>query len=155
MPRVPKATAMLIGMRHFATGSLRLINRMVGQMATDDDMDRYWMPPTASSINSGAKRQAVVTSQVHPGRNRSNWIAQRARMVLGAYRKDDFADPDSFLLQLGMVLERYDDGTIEHATSPLTGIQRESKFPPTIAEMVEFCDEVVRRQNYTAQYDAR
>ncbi len=68
-----------------------------------------------------------------------------ARRVYGAYRKDDFADPDSFLAQLGMVLERYPDEIIRHVTSPITGIQRRSKFPPTIAEVAEACDNEVAR----------
>jgi len=76
-------------------------------------------------------------------------------MVIGAYRKDDFADPDSFVVQLGIVLEGYADSTIEQATDPRTGIQRECKFPPTIAEFVAFCDEIKRRASYSAEYDAR
>jgi hypothetical protein len=74
-------------------------------------------------------------------------------MVFGSYRRDDFAEPDGFLLQLGMVLERYDDKTIETVTSPLTGIQRECKFPPSIAEFVEFCDEVRRRSTFEARWN--
>lgn len=74
-------------------------------------------------------------------------------MVFGGYRRDDFANPDSFLLQLGMVLERYDDKIIETVTNPLSGIQRECKFPPSIAEFVEFCDEVRRRSTFEARWN--
>lgn len=66
-------------------------------------------------------------------------------MIFSAYRKDDFADPDSFVLQVGLVLERYPDGVIQEVSSPLTGIQRKSKFPPTIADLVEACDQEVAR----------
>jgi hypothetical protein len=44
------------------------------------------------------------------------------------------------LVQLGLVLEQYDDAVIRWVTSPLTGIQRQCKFPPSIAEVVEACD---------------
>jgi hypothetical protein len=60
--------------------------------------------------------------------------------VLSSYRRDDFANPDGFLAQLGLVLEQYDDAVIRKVTSPLTGIQRHCKFPPSIAEVVEACD---------------
>jgi hypothetical protein len=60
--------------------------------------------------------------------------------VLSSYRRDDFANPDGFLAQLGLVLEQYDDAVIRWVTSPLTGIQRQCKFPPSIAEVVEACD---------------
>lgn len=76
-------------------------------------------------------------------------------MVFGSYRKDDFADPEGFLVQLGMVLERYSDKVIETVTNPLSGIQRECKFPPSIAEFVEFCDDAQRRSTFTARWDAQ
>jgi hypothetical protein len=72
--------------------------------------------------------------------------------VFGSYRRDDFADPDSFLLQLGMVLERYSDDIIREVTSPVTGVQRRSKFPPAIAEMVEACDDAQERANRFRSY---
>lgn len=54
-----------------------------------------------------------------------------------------------------MVLERYDDKVIREVTSPVTGIQRTCKFPPSIAEFVEFIDEHIRRSTYASQYDER
>jgi hypothetical protein len=76
-------------------------------------------------------------------------------MVFGSYRRDDFADPENFLVQLGMVLERYSDKVIETVTGPLTGIQRECKFPPSIAEFVEFCDDAQRRSTFGARWEAQ
>ncbi len=61
--------------------------------------------------------------------------------VFSAYRIDQFADPDGFKIQLGAVLEQYPDEVITYVCDPRTGIQRRSKFPPTISEMVEACDE--------------
>jgi hypothetical protein len=54
-----------------------------------------------------------------------------------------------------MVLERYDDKVIEAVTSPVTGIQRSCKFPPSIAEFVEFAEEHVRRSTFASTWDAR
>jgi hypothetical protein len=54
-----------------------------------------------------------------------------------------------------MVLERYDDKVIDAVTSPNTGIQRTCKFPPSIAEVVEFVDEHIRRATFASNYDAR
>lgn len=44
-----------------------------------------------------------------------------------------------------MVLERYTDQIIDYATNPVTGIQRVSKFPPSIAEVVSHCNAEVER----------
>jgi hypothetical protein len=74
-------------------------------------------------------------------------------MVFGAYRRDDFADPEVFLAQLGIVLQRYSDTVIVEATSPMTGLQHTCKFPPSIAEATQFCDELKRRSTYASKWD--
>ncbi len=61
--------------------------------------------------------------------------------VFSAYRTDQFADPDGFKTQLGAILEQYPDEVITYVCDPRTGIQRRSKWPPTISEMVEACDD--------------
>ena len=45
------------------------------------------------------------------------------------------------MASLGMVLEGYSDDVIRYVTDPKTGIQRRSKWPPTVSEVVEACDE--------------
>jgi hypothetical protein len=134
-------------------------------MATDkdDDMGRSWMHATGSAKRSSKPVLPTTTSRDRAGLDhsrkswdgldRSNWIRKCAQQILSSYRRDDFADPDGYLVQLGMVLERYDDAVIRAVTSPLTGIQRSCKFPPSIAEFVEFIDEHIRRTSYVANFD--
>lgn len=71
-----------------------------------------------------------------------NWLAEKMAVLFSAYRLDNYPDPKGFMAQAGMVLERYDPQVVAMVTSPLTGIQRKCKFPPTIAELVEECDRV-------------
>jgi hypothetical protein len=125
-------------------------------MAADDDTDQYWTHATASAKSSTHKDHLPMNTSPGPaGRNRSDWIRKCAQQILGSYRKDDFADPDVFLVQLAMVLERYPDKVIDAVTSPVTGIQRTCKFPPAIAEFVEFIEEHIRRSTYASTYDER
>jgi hypothetical protein len=122
----------------------------------DDDTDRYWTHATGSRKSSTPKVPSVIsTSPAQAAQHRSDWIRTCAQLILGSYRKDDFADPDSYLIQLGTVLERYDDVVIRAVTSPTTGIQRTCKFPPSIAEFVEFVDEHIRRSTFATNYDQR
>lgn len=122
----------------------------------DDDTDRYWTHSTGSAKSSTPKGRSVTsTSQAQAVQHRSDWITTCARQVLSSYRKDDFADPDGYAVQLAMVLERYDDKVIRAVTSPTEGIQRSCKFPPSIAEVVEFIEEHIRRASFAANYDAR
>lgn len=120
-----------------------------------DEGDQYWKRPIASTAFSGNRAVTMATSPAQAARDRSIWINQRARMVFGAYRRDDFADPDSFLVQLGMVLERYSDKIIEEVTDPRTGIQRHCTFPPSIAEFSQFCEDIERRRSFKSTWDKR
>jgi hypothetical protein len=83
---------------------------------------------------------------------RAEWITRRARMIFSAYRRDDFADPESFLLQVSMVLESYPDSVVSHVTDPRTGIQSRSKFPPVLAEIKEHCDQRLAISERLAHY---
>lgn len=64
--------------------------------------------------------------------------------LISAYRKDDWADPKGFVVQLGAVLEDYPITIVDQVTHPKTGIQRTCKFPPSIAEVVEACEAAMR-----------
>lgn len=77
--------------------------------------------------------------------SRAQTITKQARMIFSAYRTADFADPDGFILQLGLVLERYSEEVAAAVSSPFTGIQRTLKRPPVIADIVEACDREAER----------
>lgn len=69
----------------------------------------------------------------------ADWLAARIRLIFSAYRKDDYSDPEGFVMQLGMNLERFPREIVEYITDPVTGIQTRSKWPPQLAEVVEAC----------------
>lgn len=74
-------------------------------------------------------------------------------MLLSAYPTNDFDDPKAALASFIEVLSGYSDVIVQHVTSNKTGIQRRSKFPPRIAELVAACDEaasiIEREKRYT------
>jgi hypothetical protein len=75
------------------------------------------------------------------------WLEDRIELLLSAYRKDDYSDARKFVVQLGMILERYPPEVVEYVTDPMTGIQRRQTFPPSIAEVVSACEaEVIHRE---------
>lgn len=63
------------------------------------------------------------------------------KVLFSAYRLDQFTDPDAFMVNIGAVLEQYPVETIRFVTDPRTGVQRRCKFPPTVAEAVDACNE--------------
>lgn len=68
-------------------------------------------------------------------------MAAAIRRIFSAYRKDDYADAKGFTAQLGVILESYPPTVVDYISSPHTGIQRRSKWPPSIAEIVEACND--------------
>lgn len=77
---------------------------------------------------------------------------QQIQMLFVSYRRADYADPDGFIASLAIVLAQYPEEVVIYVTHPETGIQRTIKFPPTIPEVVEACDNRVaylaRMQRY-------
>ena len=61
--------------------------------------------------------------------------------LFSSYRLDQYADPDSFKTVIGAVLEGYQSDVVIYVCDPRTGIQRRCKFPPTVSEIVEACDD--------------
>ncbi len=59
------------------------------------------------------------------------------KILFSAYRADQYADAEGFMNSLGAVLEQFPDDVIVYITDPRTGIQRRSKWPPTISEVIE------------------
>ena len=92
-------------------------------------------------IDPAAVSRLPSAETLQPSNSRRALILRCQLAVFSAYRIDQFADPDGFKTQLGAILEQYPDEVITYVCDPRTGIQRRSKFPPTISEMVESCDE--------------
>lgn len=61
-------------------------------------------------------------------------------MLFSGYRLDQYADPEGFMAQCLAVLADYPEVVVLYVTEPRTGIQRTSKFVPSIAEIVKACD---------------
>lgn len=68
-------------------------------------------------------------------------MTRAIKLIFSAYRKDDYADAKGFVAQLGTILQSYPSSVVDFISSPMTGIQRKSKFPPSIAEIVEAANE--------------
>lgn len=61
--------------------------------------------------------------------------------LFSAYRANDFADAEGFFVQAASVLSEFPEDIVVHVTSPRTGLQRRSKWPPTISEILEACEQ--------------
>jgi hypothetical protein len=68
-------------------------------------------------------------------------VSRAIQLLFSAYRRDDFADPEGFVAQLGAILCDFSEEVVTYVTSPKTGLQRRSKWPPAISEVIEACED--------------
>lgn len=66
---------------------------------------------------------------------------ERARLLIGCYRKSDAADPEVYARAVVAVLARHPDEVVIAVTEPATGLPSKLKWLPSIAEIVDGCDE--------------
>lgn len=66
--------------------------------------------------------------------------AKAAAMLLGCYRRDDAADPETYATAVAAVLSTYPPDIVKHVTDPRTGLPGKSKFLPTVSEVREECE---------------
>ena len=67
-------------------------------------------------------------------------ISRQIKILLSSYRRDDYADPDGFVMQLAALFERQPRNVIVEITNPLNtrSIQRKHPiYPPNIGEVAE------------------
>lgn len=99
-------------------------------MDTPNNNERFKTLPPIYSLGSEDS-----TSQP-----RAEYAAERAKMLLGCYRKGDAADPDTYVAAIAAVLSEYPPEIIRRATDPRTGIASQWKWLPAVAEVKEFCE---------------
>src|SRR5262245_36528057 len=90
--------------------------------------------PASSQPSTGSSQQSQQSRQ------RQALILRCQKVLFSAYRADQYADPETFMASLGAVLEGFPDEVIIYVTDPRTGIQRRSKWPPTISEVITACE---------------
>lgn len=104
------------------------------------------LPPTELSKDYEAARSRSHLSQNDP--DHETYCAERAKLLLGSYRRNDANDPDSYVTAIMMVLSQFPRAIVEFATDARTGIQSQEKFksfPPNSGEVSEFCDAEIKR----------
>lgn len=80
------------------------------------------------------------------------------KMLFSAYRLDQYPDPDGFMAQAALILSEYPVEVICYVTDPRTGLQRDSKWPPTINEIAEACNSrlvAIERQAELEKWQAK
>ena len=83
-----------------------------------------------------------------------DWLMGKVSQILQAYRKPEYFNLDSFMIQAAANLARFSREVIEFVTSPMTGIQTRLQWPPSLAEIVAACVAEQNHREKVARYSA-
>jgi len=70
------------------------------------------------------------------------YAAERARLLLGCYRRADAADPDTYVAAITAVLARYPQDVIRAVTHPTSGLPIQKDFLPNVREVYLACEAI-------------
>ena len=71
-------------------------------------------------------------------------MAERTKILIGCYPAGKPNDPEIYTAAIASALANYPEEIVKRVTDPRTGIQRKCKFLPSVAEVIEACEEEMR-----------
>ena len=92
-------------------------------------------PTQRPTSSSGSKGSAI---------DHLRYVAERAKLLFGCYRRNDANDPETYVLAVSAVLADFDEEVIERVTDPRVWIPRDLTFPPNPAEVADACKRAAR-----------
>lgn len=84
----------------------------------------------------------------------TKYAAERARLLLGCYRKGDANDPDTYVAAITATLARYPEDIIRDVTHPASGLPIQKDFLPTVREVYLACEAIDGPRRRRAESDA-
>jgi hypothetical protein len=85
----------------------------------------------------------------------TTYATERARLLLGCYRKGDANDPDTYVAAITATLARYPQDVIKAVTHPATGLPTQKDFLPTVREVFLACEAIIQPRREAAARQAR
>lgn len=67
-------------------------------------------------------------------------VGDRARILIGSFRKGDAEDPDVYASSVAAVLSGYPEDVVKRVTDPRTGLPGKCQWLPTVAEVKGACE---------------
>ena len=78
---------------------------------------------------------------------------ERAKLLMGCYRRDDTADPDTYAAAVSAILAGYSPDVVQRVTDPRTGLASRLQWLPSVKEVRDACEELARRAASAARIE--
>ncbi len=110
----------------------------------DQDDPPRTIAASARQVTESLKNSGALTA---PNLPTDPVIAiERARLLAGCYRRNDAADPETYLMALSAILAEYPTDIVYRVTDPRSGLPSRSTWLPTVKEVRDACDDLAARQ---------
>lgn len=76
-----------------------------------------------------------------------DYATERARVMLGCYRKGEANDPQMYSSAVAAMLANYPREVIDQVTHPLMGLPSRTDFMPTLKELKSALEQEIQRHN--------
>lgn len=107
-----------------------------------------WRPPTGSSLEQKvATSREVLISSTSPRAG-----LEAAKRLIGCYPHARPPDPEMYIGALASVLVQYPLGLVDECCDPRRGLAREREFPPTVACVVDWCENRLKYHQALANF---
>src|SRR5262252_6261987 len=94
------------------------------------------MDHTTGNLPSWQRPTTSLSARTGPSAKQT-FATERARLLLGQFRKGEANDPATFVTAIAAVLARYSEEIILEVTHPFTGMAAKSSWLPTVHEVVQ------------------
>lgn len=110
------------------------------------------LPSTTSLLvqKAGEARGIMATPTTSPSS-----ALKAAKQLVGCFPHARPPEPETYAGALGATLAQYPPHVVAECADPRIGLVRKLRFPPTVAEIVEWCDARVEHYRVLAAYEAR
>lgn len=108
-------------------------------------------PSTTSLLVQKATEAKQILS--HP--TSASSALKAAKQLVGCFPHARPPEPETYAAALGATLAQYPQAIVDECVDPRRGLARKLTFPPTVKDIVDWCDQRVRHFETLATYQPR
>lgn len=112
---------------------------------------RLPMPSTTSSLEQRVESaKLAIVQETSP-----SFALRAAKQLVGSFPHARPPEPEIYAGALGATLAQYPLAVVQECVDPRGGLARKLRFPPTVADVVEWCDSRLAYYRAMATYQPR
>lgn len=113
------------------------------------------LSPTPSTGSLLEQKVAEAKLILRDSTTSASSALKAAKQIIGCFPHARPPEPETYAGAIGATLAAYPPHVVAECADPRVGLVRKLRFPPTVAELVEWCDGRMLHYRILASYQAR